>query len=242
MSFPSRIDILRCRASAERTKEPVGSTNGQVLVMRKSALLLSITAAVMLLVTGFAAAKGSKLRFDEEQYAPGDRAIAHALVETWPASGQPEDAPFAVYLVRGRQPLWFGHLPSRAIPVGELRIGHQVPDTTEVGDSYRVTVALDVPRVSNGRYAVWVCAPAKGGKGCWIGFGDLVYGRLIVARETGPAPSAEPDVEAVPQTPRAALSTSPGDSIPWVGLALAVAAVTALTALLVRRRQGHTSA
>jgi hypothetical protein len=240
VSLQSRIDILRRRASAGRTEEPVGSRNGQVLLMRKSALLLSITAAVMLLVPGFAAAKGSKLRFDEERYTPGDRAIAHALVETWPGSGQPEDAPFAVYLVRGRQPLWFGHLPSRAIPVGELRIGRQVPDTTEVGDSYRVTVALDVPRVSNGRYAVWVCAPAKGVKGCWIGFGDLVYGRLIVARETGPASSAEPDVVSVAQPPRS--TTSPGDSIPWGGLAITVAAVTALTALLVRRRQGHTSA
>jgi uncharacterized membrane protein YjjB (DUF3815 family) len=50
--------------------------------MRKRALLLPMMAAVMLLVPGFAAAKGSKLRFEEDQYAPGDRAIAHALVET----------------------------------------------------------------------------------------------------------------------------------------------------------------
>lgn len=48
-------------------------------------------AAVMLFVPGFAATKGSELRFDEEQYAPGDRAIALALVETWPGSRQPED-------------------------------------------------------------------------------------------------------------------------------------------------------
>ncbi len=81
--------------------------------------------------------------------------------------------------------MWFGHLPADAVPVGKLRIGHQVPDETEVEDTYRVTVALDVARVPDGRYSVWVCAPGRGGNGCLIGFGDLVYGRLIVARGTG---------------------------------------------------------
>jgi hypothetical protein len=211
-------------------------------MMRKMVRLLTITgAATLLLVPGLAAAKDSTtLRFDKAQYAPGEPAVAHALVETWPETGQPEDAPYTVYLVRGR-PLWFGHLPTRAIPVGELRIGQRVPDKTEVGDTYRVTVAFDVPRVSNGRYAVWVCAPARGGKGCWIGFGDLAYGRLIVDRGGGFNLTTEPDAKAAPDTPKGAAAASRGGSLPWPGLALALVAVAALIALLVRAQRGHAS-
>ncbi len=211
--------------------------------MRKIILLLSITAAALLLVQESAAARGSTLPFEEEQYAPADRAVAHALVETWPGGGQLEDAPYNVYLVRGGQPLWFGHLPTYAIPVGEMRIGHQVPDKTEVGDTYRVTVAFDVPRVSNGRYAVWVCAPGKGGTGCLIGFGDLVYGRLIVARGTGSELTSEPNAQA-PEAPKgaAAAAPSPGVSLLWASLALAVVALAAVKALFVRRQRGRASA
>jgi hypothetical protein len=212
-----------------------------VLVIRKRVWLLS-TAAATLLVPGLAAAKDSTtLRFDKAQYAPGEPAVAHALVETWPETGQPEDAPYTVYLIRGR-PLWFGHLPTRAIPVGELRIGHRVPDKTEVGDTYRVTVAFDVPRVSNGRYAVWVCAPAKGGKGCWIGFGDLVYGRLIVDRGGGFDLTTEPDAQAAPEAPQGLAAASRGGSLAWAGLAIAVVAVAALTVLVVRRQHRRASA
>lgn len=209
--------------------------------MLKSALLSLITATLLLLAPGFAAAKGSKLRFIEEQYAPGDRALAHAIVETWPGSGQPGDAPFTVYLVRGSHPLYFGHLPNRAIPIGMLRIGHQVLDRTEVGDTYRVSVDFDVPRVSDGRYAVWVCAPANGGNGCWIGFGDLVYGHLIVARKTGGAASADPGGDAVQERPNAESATSLGDSIPWAGVGLVVAAVAAMLALLVLQKRSRHS-
>jgi hypothetical protein len=214
-----------------------------VLVIRKRVWLLSITAAATLLVPGLAAAKDSTtLRFDKAQYAPGEPAVAHALVETWSGTGQPEDAPYTVYLVRGR-PLWFGHLPTRAIPVGELRIGHQVRDRTEVGETYRVTVAFDVPRVSNGRYAVWVCAPSKGGggKGCWIGFGDLAYGRLIVDRGGGFNLTTEPDAQAAPEAPKGVAAASRGGSSALAGLALALVAVAALTALLVRAQRGRAS-
>jgi len=215
-----------------------------VLVIRKRVWLLSITAAATLLVPGLAAAKDSTtLRFDKAQYAPGEPAVAHALVETWPETGQPEDAPYAVYLVRGR-PLWFGHLPTRAIPVGELRIGHRVPDKTEVGDTYRVTVAFHVPRVSNGRYDVWVCAPSKGGggKGCWIGFGDLAYGRLIVNRGGGFDFTTEPDAQAAHEAPKGVAAASRGGSLPGAGLAIAVVAVATLTVLVVRRQHRRASA
>ena len=55
-----------------------------MLVMRKGIGLLAITAAATLLAPGSAAAKGSTLRSEEEGYAPGNRAVAHALVETSP--------------------------------------------------------------------------------------------------------------------------------------------------------------
>jgi hypothetical protein len=58
-----------------------------MLVMRKGIGLLAMTAAATLLAPGSAAAKGSTLRFQEERYAPGNRAVAHALVETWLALG-----------------------------------------------------------------------------------------------------------------------------------------------------------
>jgi hypothetical protein len=219
-------------------EEPLGLADSLVFVVRRRVWLVSITAAP-LLVPGLAAAKDhSKLRFDREQYAPGNQAVAHAEVETWPGSGQPEDAPFNVYLVRGR-PLWFGHLPTRAIPVGELRIGHRLQDNTTVGDTYRVSVAFDVPQVSNGRYAVWVCAPAKGGKGCWIGFGDLAYGRLNVAASVPSSATGTRPIARAPEPPDTATTTE--GSLPWAGLALALVAVAATTALLVRRH-GRASA
>jgi hypothetical protein len=108
-----------------------------MLVMRKGIGLLAITAAATLL------APGSALR------ATRNRAVAHALVETWLGSGGPEDASYTVYLVRGG-PLWFGHLPGDAILVGDLRIGHQVPDETEVGDTYSAATGWGQPEDLSG--------------------------------------------------------------------------------------------
>jgi hypothetical protein len=231
-----RAPGCRCRHEAHpdllHSEEPVGLSYGPILMMRNRVWLLSITAAAFL-VPGLAAAKdSSKLRFEREQYAPGDQAVAHAQVETWPGSGQPEDAPFNVYVVRGR-PLWFGHLPTRAIPVGELRIGHRLQDNTKVGDTIGVSVAFNVPQVSNGRYQVWVCAPAKGGKGCWIGFGDLAYGGLNVAAPVPSSATGRRPIPGAPEPPDTATSTE--GSLPRTGLALALVAVAAITALLVRR-------
>lgn len=86
------------------------------------------------LMSPHAWAKGSSLRFEQDSYEPGDRAVAHAVVETWPGSGQPEDGPYAVYLVRSG-PLWYCYLLPGAPSVGELRIGQQLPDKTEVGET-----------------------------------------------------------------------------------------------------------
>lgn len=118
------------------------SMGGRIGVMRRSVFLLSIAAAAMLLVPAEAFAKGSTLRFDEATYAPDAHAVGHAVVETWPGTGEPGEGPFIVYLVGGFQPLWHGHLPEDAIPVGRLRIGEPVGN-----DEYRVTAAFDVPRV-----------------------------------------------------------------------------------------------
>lgn len=146
-------------------------------MMRRNAWLLPIVilAATLVLPPAGQAAGGSALRFGQDRYSAGEHAVAHARVETWKGSSQPEDGPYTVYLVRGRHSLWFGHLPRQAINVGELRIGRLV-----ARDTYRVTVAFEVPRVPEGPYAVWVCGARSGGTGCWLGFGDLVYGQIVV--------------------------------------------------------------
>lgn len=74
-------------------------------------LLLTALLAGTLLFPAVAGTKGSKLRFAQDQYAPGDRAVAHAEVETWKGSGQPEDGPHpdtpmrsAAHLIQGLRP------------------------------------------------------------------------------------------------------------------------------------------
>ena len=190
------------------------------MTRRISALLLVV--ATTGLVPGTAEAKGSALEFDEVRNAPGDRAAAYAIVETWPGSGQPEDGPYAVYLVSGGQPLWFGHLPDTAIRVGELRIEGSVAD-----DRYRVTAAFEVPRIPDGRYAVWVCRKECGANSA---FGDLVYGRIVVDRDAGgtASPSGrEPTTGATPARTRA---------FPWAGAALSVVLALAVAGVMIGRR------
>jgi hypothetical protein len=91
-----------------------------------------------------------------------------------------------VYLVPGKEPLWYGHLPENAIRVGRLHVGDALGEAT-----YPVRAAFDVPDLSNGAYAVWVCAHE-----CRVGFGDLVYGLLHVraAITTKPEPTVDPSM------------------------------------------------
>lgn len=199
------------------------------MMRRNSCLLLGAVLAGTVLLPAAAQAKGSHLRFAQEQYAPGDHAVGRAEVETWKGSGQPEDGPYSVYLVRGRQPLWFGHLPSDAIQVGELHIGALLaPDT------YRVKVAFEVPRVPDGPYEVWVCGARSGGTGCWLGFGDLVYGRIVVARESPADRTAAPHELAAPSTPQIPTRRVP---FSWVVLALSGLATAVLAGALHAWRQ-----
>jgi hypothetical protein len=98
--------------------EPTDTGARRLFVMRRRLLWLVVLLAGTALLPSEAYAKGSNLGFDEHEYAPGVRAVAHARVETWPGSGnEPEGGPYVVYLVRGAQPLWYAHLPSDAIPV-----------------------------------------------------------------------------------------------------------------------------
>ena len=41
------------------------------------------------------------------------------MVHTWPGN-EPDHPPFHVYLVKGDRPLWYHHLPKKAIRVGRL--------------------------------------------------------------------------------------------------------------------------
>jgi dipeptidyl aminopeptidase/acylaminoacyl peptidase len=156
---------------------------------RAASLVLCALFAGAILPPGAAQAKGSKLRFAQESYAPGDRALAQAEVETWPGTGnEPDGGPYWVHLVRGTQPLWFAHLPRYAIRVGELHIGALVASDS-TSETYRVRVGFEVPRVQDGRYAVWVC---RADCGADKGFGDLVYGHIVVARERRADPATAP--------------------------------------------------
>jgi hypothetical protein len=89
-----------------------------------------------------------------------------------------------VYLVPGKGPLWYGHLPDNAIRVGRLRIGDDLGDAT-----YPVRAEFDVPDLTDGPYAAWVCA-----RQCRLGFGDLVFGLLHVRAPstTTPEPTVDP--------------------------------------------------
>jgi hypothetical protein len=159
--------------------------------MRRTVWVLpTAVLAGALLFPAVAHAKGSTLRFEERRYAPGERAGGRAEVETWKGSGRPEDGPYAIYLVRGRQPLWLGHLPSDAIRVGELDIGRLVAN-----DTYRVRAAFQVPPIPDGRYSVWVCRAECGANKM---FGELVYGRIVVSRATEAAPTTPQELAAPP--------------------------------------------
>ena len=145
------------------------------------------------------AGEGTALRFGQSSYIPGEHAVGRSEhVQTWPGTGEPGEGPFIVYLVPGKGPLWYGHLPDSAIRVGRLHIGNDLGDVT-----YPVTAEFDVPDLSNGPYAVWVCA-----RECRLGFGDLVYGLLHVRATTAttPEPTADP------------LTTTTG-GLPWRALA-----------------------
>ena len=133
---------------------------------------LAVTACLLVpFAPAQAGGGGSVLRFGQPTFAPGERAVGRAEhVQTWPGTGEPGEGPFTVYLVPGKGPLWYGHLPNNAVRVGTLHIGDDLGQAT-----YSVTAEFDVPDLSDGPYAVWVCA-----RECRLGFGDLVYGMLHV--------------------------------------------------------------
>ena len=153
---------------------------------------------------------GTSLRFAQSGYAPGEHAVGRSdHVQTWPGTGEPGDGPFIVYLVPGKGPLWYGHLPDNAVRVGKLHIGDDLGEAT-----YPVRTVFDVPDLSDGPYAAWVCA-----RECRLGFGDLVYGLLHVrtATTTKPEPTSEP------------LTTTPG-GMSWRAL-LPIGAVVLLVSV-----------
>ena len=155
--------------------------------MRKAsaATWLALTGCFLVASTPAQADGGTALRFGQSSYAPGEHAVGRSEhVQTWPGTGEPGEGPFIVYLVPGKGPLWYGHLPDNAIRVGRLHIGNDLGEAT-----YPVTAEFDVPNLSNGPYAVWVCS-----RECRLGFGDLVYGLLHVRATTSttPEPALDP--------------------------------------------------
>jgi hypothetical protein len=151
-------------------------------------LLVLVAAAAIIASASAALADGTTLHFDRQNYSPGDRVFGHAQVHTYPYRGEPGEGPFRVYLVRGGQPLWYGHLPNDAVPVGLMKHGPNVGGGRD--GVYNVTVAFRVPRIHDGRYQVWVCS-----RDCHQGFGDLVFGHIGVeslSRQQGAVIDAPP--------------------------------------------------
>src|SRR3954469_17835728 len=151
--------------------------------------MLALLAAAALIATASAAtADGTSLHFERRVYSPGDTVVGHSRVHTYPYRGEPGEGPFRVFLVRGRQPLWYGHLPDDAVPVGLMRHGSNEGERRD--GVYDVTVAFRVPLLRDGRYQVWVCS-----RDCHQGFGDLVYGQIDVEGASMPViPSDLPPV------------------------------------------------
>jgi hypothetical protein len=190
---------------------------------RSTSVLLGAVLMGIVLLPSAATAKGSTLHFADGEYAPGDLAVAHTTAETWPGAGnEPDGGPYWVYLVRGTQPLWYAHLPRDAVRVGKLRVGALLEDDS-TSQTYRVRVAFEVPRVENGRYAVWVCRAACGANS---GFGDLVYGHIVVGRTGQPHEDASGEPIAVaasrPQRP------TERSGLPWSVVVSVVLASSAL--------------
>ena len=130
----------------------------------------------------------------------------------------------------GTQPLWFGHLPRDAVRVGELHVGPPV-NGDSTGQTYRVRVGFEVPAVEDGRYAVWVCRAACGANS---GFGDLVYGHIVVARTGQPGDEDAPRELAVASAQSAAGPTEDG-GFPWSVVAPVVLASAVLAGASLHR-------
>jgi hypothetical protein len=155
-------------------------------MMRKASVAtwLLLTGCLLVSSAPAQAGGGAYLRFGQSSYAPGEHAVGRSdHVQTWPGTGEPGEGPFIVYLVPGKGPLWYGHLPDNALRVGKLLIGDDLGEAT-----YPVKAEFDVPNVSDGPYAVWVCA-----RECRLGFGDLVFGLLHVRAATPPKPEPTAD-------------------------------------------------
>jgi hypothetical protein len=193
--------------------------------------------AVSILVTSLAGGpahgrrrerQGHAAQLRRDQYRPGDRAVGRLLV----TEASREEGPFNIYLVRGSQPLWFGHLPENAVPVGKLRISRAVAP-----DKYLVRAVFRVPRVADARYAVWVCAagPGRAERGCWRGFGDLVYGGIVVKTEESKESTSaglssnhgERDEQSAVRVP-----TNRAPTYPWSAVILSALVLVGLTTLL----------
>lgn len=105
-------------------------------------------------------------------------------------------------------------LPRDAIRVGQLDIRRLIG-----ADTYRVRVTLEVPRVRDGRYAVWVCRAECGADS---GFGDVVYGHIVVARDG--------HTDAAVASRELAAASGPFDATWHAGAPCSVLALAALVA------------
>lgn len=176
--------------------------------VRTRHLLVAVLMIAVAGSAGTAMAKGRGLRFSDNPYAPGEIAVGIATVHVWAGSGQPEDGPYAAYLVRGEQPLWFEHLPRTALSIGDLDTRGLEPVRTDSATEalYEVRFSFEVPQVRGGAYQVWICR-----KECGSGsaFGDLIYGSIRI----------EDDTVATAPEPMAPTSDGNGGG-PWLVLGL----------------------
>jgi hypothetical protein len=85
--------------------------------------------------------------------------------------------------------------------------------------------------VPDGHYAVWVCSRLCGAD---TGFGDLVYGRLTVARDDRPGVG-----DVMPLAAFEAGGIDMAKIAPWLVGSIAVIGAVSATVVVTRRRPGR---
>lgn len=188
------------------------------------------------LMSPHAWAKGSSLRIEQDSYEPGDRAVAHAVVETWPGSGQPEDGPYAVYLVRSG-PLWYCYLLPGAPSVGERGSASSCRTRPRLGKPTRSASSSTCHGCQAAGTTCGSVHPARAARGAGSDSVISSTERLVVTH-SGASPAQATSRPGEPDPTQTLVSAT---SL-WqpIGLAMLVAIASRMT-LLVRRR-GRTSA
>ncbi len=162
--------------------------------MRFARMAPAAALAIATMSAGLSSAGGSRLKFDQASYQPGD--VAHAVAAVSYSHntelGRPDGGPYFVYLAPfaavepGPPGVRWPYLPPGAVRVGDVafRAGPvQEPGTDFLTGPDHVEAEFAVPDLSPGTYAAVVCDDP-----CRSSIGDVVHGRLTVAAAADRSP------------------------------------------------------